>query len=366
MSKWEMVAFADVLSIINGKNQRQVKNPSGKYPIYGSGGVMGYADDYLCDGNTVVIGRKGTINRPLFVTEPFWNVDTAFGLCANNKILHPKFLFYFCENFDFDALNTTVTIPSLTKANLLKIQIPLPPLDVQKQIVAVLDRANSLIEKRKAQISKLDLLVKSQFIEMFGDPVTNPRGWEMTTIGEVCTLKSGTTFSKDKELDNGDFQYIKVSDMNIAGNEVYINTSKLFVSKETAKQLYMQPGTVIFPKRGGAIGTNKKRILLKNTCVDLNIMGVLPGQKVLTPYLYVYFLFIDLGSLYNGSSVPQINNKDIAPLVIAIPAMNLQNKFADFVKEVETQKSLLLQSLVKLELCYNSLMQKCFRGEIIS
>ena len=120
--------FSDVLEIKNGRNQKQVENPNGKYPIYGSGGIMGYADDYICEPYTVIIGRKGTINNPIYVETPFWNVDTAFGLQAKKDILHPKYLYYFCVHFDFEALNTTVTIPSLTKANLLNIHIPLPPL----------------------------------------------------------------------------------------------------------------------------------------------------------------------------------------------------------------------------------------------
>lgn len=113
-----MARFSDVLTIINGKNQSKVENPNGKYPIYGSGGIMGYADDYICESQTVIIGRKGSINKPIFVETPFWNVDTAFGLSAKKDVLLPKYLYYFCEYFDFEKLNTTVTIPSLTKANL--------------------------------------------------------------------------------------------------------------------------------------------------------------------------------------------------------------------------------------------------------
>ncbi|MBR5265786.1 MAG: restriction endonuclease subunit S, partial [Clostridia bacterium] len=100
------VKLSEVVTIINGKNQKKVENPNGKYPIYGSGGIMGYADDYLCEADTVIIGRKGSINKPIFVNTPFWNVDTAFGLCANREKILPKYLFYFCEKFDFEKLNT--------------------------------------------------------------------------------------------------------------------------------------------------------------------------------------------------------------------------------------------------------------------
>ena len=107
-----MAKFSEVLTIVNGRNQKQVVCDDGIYPIYGSGGIMGYANDYICKAETVVIGRKGSINKPIFVETPFWNVDTAFGLCANSEKLNPKYLYYFCEKFDFEKLNTTVTIPS--------------------------------------------------------------------------------------------------------------------------------------------------------------------------------------------------------------------------------------------------------------
>ena len=99
-----MAKFSEVLSIINGRNQKAVENPNGKYPIYGSGGIMGYADDYICKPNTVIIGRKGSINNPIYVETPFWNVDTAFGLESNVDKLFSKYLYYFCLNFDFEKL----------------------------------------------------------------------------------------------------------------------------------------------------------------------------------------------------------------------------------------------------------------------
>ena len=85
--------FEEVLEIKNGKNQKAVENPDGKYPIYGSGGIMGHADDYICEPDTVIIGRKGNINNPIYVDEPFWNVDTAFGLQAKKEVLNPRYLF---------------------------------------------------------------------------------------------------------------------------------------------------------------------------------------------------------------------------------------------------------------------------------
>ena len=171
--------FDDILEIKNGRNQKNVENPNGKYPIYGSGGIMGYADDYICEADTVIIGRKGSINNPIYVEEPFWNVDTAFGLSAKREILMPRYLYYFCQYFDFERLNKAVTIPSLTKSDLLKIELKLPTIETQKKIVDRLIKVEQIIQLKKRELQKLDTLVKSRFVELFGDPIKNPKGWEV-------------------------------------------------------------------------------------------------------------------------------------------------------------------------------------------
>ena len=99
----ETKQWKDVLHIVSGKNQKAVENANGKYPIYGSGGLIGYADKYLCEAGTTIVGRKGTINRPIFVTEPFWNIDTAFGVVPNEG-LDPKYLLLFLRPFQFYAV----------------------------------------------------------------------------------------------------------------------------------------------------------------------------------------------------------------------------------------------------------------------
>ena len=128
--------FDDVLEIKNGRNQKNVENPNGKYPIYGSGGIMGYADDYICEADTVIIGRKGSINNPIYVEEPFWNVDTAFGVIPNSDYLHYQYFYYFCKFYNFMKLNKATTLPSTTKADLLKIKINIPPLELQNQFAS--------------------------------------------------------------------------------------------------------------------------------------------------------------------------------------------------------------------------------------
>ena len=142
-SGWAIKKLGEVCELINGKNQSEVANPSGKYPIYGSGGVMGRADDFRCPAGCTIIGRKGSINNPLYVTEPFWNVDTAYALSPTG--VESKFLYYFCLSFDFSKLDCGTTIPSLTSAIVKDVDIPIPPLAEQKRIVAKIDAAFNVL-----------------------------------------------------------------------------------------------------------------------------------------------------------------------------------------------------------------------------
>ncbi|HHK7227508.1 TPA: restriction endonuclease subunit S, partial [Streptococcus pneumoniae] len=100
--EWKVSKWNEILTIRNGKNQKQVEDADGKFPIYGSGGIMGYAKDWIVKKNSVIIGRKGNINKPILVRENFWNVDTAFGLEPVLEKINSEYLFYFCQLYNFE------------------------------------------------------------------------------------------------------------------------------------------------------------------------------------------------------------------------------------------------------------------------
>jgi type I restriction enzyme S subunit len=148
-----------VLEIISGKDHKDVSDPNGKYPVYGSGGLMGRAIDYLCPENTVVIGRKGTIDKPFIVTEKFWNVDTAFGIVPNQQVLHYIYLFWYCKQIDFRSLNRASTLPSTRRADLLKLWINIPPYEEQERFAVFVQQA----DKSKLELQKsLEELISLQ------------------------------------------------------------------------------------------------------------------------------------------------------------------------------------------------------------
>ena len=139
------------MNIVNGKSQKDIENPNGHFPIYGSGGIIGMADSFSCLAGSTIIGRKGTINNPLFIHTNFWTVDTAFGMKPNDALLD-LFFFYFCKSFDFNSLDKSSTIPSLTKSDIENICLPIPPLEEQQRIVDKIQEYNILFQSIMTQL----------------------------------------------------------------------------------------------------------------------------------------------------------------------------------------------------------------------
>lgn len=333
-----MAKFSEVLTIVNGRNQKQVVCDDGKYPIYGSGGIMGYANDYICKAETVVIGRKGSINKPIFVETPFWNVDTAFGLYANSEKLNPKYLYYFCEKFDFEKLNTTVTIPSLTKSNLLNVEIPLPNLEKQKQIVELLDKVTRLIFLRKQQLAKLDELVKARFVEMFGNKDYPRMKWNDVFNTTTGKLDSNTA------VDNGKYPFFTCSKEPLKIDSYAFDQTALLLAGNNAAGKY---DVKYYQGKFNAYQRTYVLSLKHNW-----------SYKLFQYQLEDKLLYLQTKSL--GGLTKYLTLKILGELDFIVPPLALQNEFAAFVERVDQQKQTVQQSLEKLELMKKALMQEYF------
>lgn len=161
---WEVKRLGDIAQICYGKNQKDVENENGKYKILGTGGVIGKTNEYLWDEPSVLIGRKGTIDKPMYIEEPFWTVDTLFYTKVNEKYI-AKWLFYYLNKIDLKKYNEATGVPSLNVSVLNTIQLSVPPLEEQKRISAILtsvdDEINIIEEnKRKLQQAKKALMQK--------------------------------------------------------------------------------------------------------------------------------------------------------------------------------------------------------------
>lgn len=153
--------WKDCLSITNGKAYGEEYKEVGQYPIYGSGGIMGYGEKKFCPANTTILGRKGNINSPIFVSTDYWIVDTAFCLDVNKELLHPKYFYYWCTLFDFTRYNKQGVLPSLTKSDLLKIEMSIPPYSLQSQFVEIMDQSSRSLSTLRSALASVDSVMKS-------------------------------------------------------------------------------------------------------------------------------------------------------------------------------------------------------------
>lgn len=164
-------------------------------------------------------------------------------------------------------------------------------------------------------------------------PFDIPDNWTWVRLSEIASLKSGGNYKEMTLSDKGDYLYIKVGDMNLLENSVEITTSSNFTN--TYMQQYLiKSNSIIFPKRGGAISTNKKRIVKKEIYIDTNTMAVTPFIKDSFDFFNIWFMSINLWDLNTGTAVPQINNKDIEPLLIPIPSIDEQIEIVKKVKKL--------------------------------
>ena len=323
----------------------------------------------------------GSDNQPVGRVVFFDNETDDVYLCNNftqvlrvkQSVAFPKYvfavLFYLHQNGTTKLLqNKTTGIRNLQVKRYMALDIPLPPLAAQRQIAAVLDRASALIEKRKAQIEKLDLLIKSQFIEMFGDPVTNPKGWKRKSVTEVCAniLGGGTPSKSHPEYFIGTIPCVSPKDMKssvIKDSIDHINDDAV----ENSTTNLVPTNSVLMVIRSGIL---KRYLPVAINAVPVTInqdmKAFIPNNSVTPQYLMYYFKAIELDVLSGVRAVTadNIDFNHFKKRRIIVPSISFQNQFADFVRQVEIQKSLLKHSLAKLELNYKSLMQKCFRGEL--
>jgi type I restriction enzyme, S subunit len=184
-------------------------------------------------------------------------------------------------------------------------------------------------------------------------------------LGDVATFAAGTTLQAGEPFRDqpGGFLLLKVSDMNLDGNETHLRTSRIWSSQPGSKAATCPPGTVVFPKRGGAISTNKKRLTLRPSILDPNLMGVIPDESQLTcHYLFHWLQSLNLTSLASGSAVPQINIRDLIRLTINLPPVPEQKRIAAILDKADDLRRKRREAIAKLDKLLQSVFLEVFAG----
>ena len=363
--------FEDVIRDASSGNTKVQKGDylsSGKFPIIDQG--QDFIGGFTEDADNLVTGEGpwivfGDHTRALkFVESPFcMGADGVKVLrLKDRKLADLKYVYHFL---------VSANIPSAGYSRhykfLKRLQIPLPPLDEQKRIAAILDKADQLRQKRRQAIALLDSLTQSIFLEMFGDPVSNPKGWPTNELIEVADFYSGNSLPPAVEFigqENG-YLLLKVSDLNRPENMEQVNVAALFSDKQGSRAGTAPIGAVVFPKRGGAIATNKKRKLGRPAILDPNLMGVAPVRQHLTSdFLFGWFRFLNLASISSGSSVPQLNKQDLAPLQMHVPPLQLQQEYGMRIAGSAVLSGDSTKTVAMTESLFASLQHRAFTGQL--
>ncbi|MFZ1320004.1 MAG: restriction endonuclease subunit S [Ignavibacteria bacterium] len=275
------------------------------------------------------------------------------------------FLYYYLKTIDFKNITKKTTgLDALTFEDLGKIQIPLPPLPEQKRIADLLDRAESIRQKRKESIALLDEFLKSVFIDMFGDPVRNEKGWEVKKFSQVGTLERGRSKHRPRNaphLLGGKYPLIQTGE--IANSGGFIRSYTHTYSDLGLKQSKLWPKDTLCITIAANIG--KTAILTFEACFPDSVVGFKPNKEMIkTEYVQYWISFIQ-NSLED--SAPQVAQKNInleilRKLNIPVPPLNLQIQFSKIIKQVEQTKSKMEESLREMDNQFGALLQSAFKG----
>lgn len=256
---------------------------------------------------------------------------------------------------------------NLGKSDLLSIEIPLPPLAEQQKIAAILDAADSLRQKDQQLVERYTALSQSLFLEMFGDPVTNPMGWEKLQLNNLVSKLGDGLHGTPEYSDDGEYFFINGNNLNHGTLEIYQETKKVSES-EFNKHKKELNNTTMLVSINGSIGKvafyNGEKIILGKSACYFNIKESLINRLYLF-YLIEssYFIKYAMGSA-TGSTIKNVSLKTMREFPVPMPPISMQNKFAEHIQLIEAQKQKAQSSLEKSEALFNSLLHRAFTGEL--
>ena len=352
-SSWGWCKLHDIIQITNGRSQKDVENVNGKYPIYGSGGIIGKAVEYLCEAGSTIIGRKGTINNPLFVEERFWNIDTAFGMKPMYAI-SDLYFFYFCQYFDFSKLDKSTAVPSLTQSAIGEVFIPIPPINEQKHITDGISYWFGFIDTLESNLNNLQLTIKqtkSKILDLAihgqlvpQDPTDEPasellkrinpkaeitcdnghyqklpEGWVITPMQTLCVLVDGEKQNGIERI-NLDVKYLRgerEAKVLTSGKYTAANTLLILVDGENSGEVFRAPVD-------GYQGSTFKQLSIHEEMYTDYILQVINLHRK------------TLRENKVGSAIPHLNKKLFKAINVPIPPYEEQKRIVNAINKTFT------------------------------
>ncbi|MCQ2703639.1 restriction endonuclease subunit S [Helicobacter pylori] len=318
-SNWQKVRLGDILTLKHGRDYKNFK--LGNIPVYGSGGYMLSINNFLHNGESVCIGRKGTIDKPIYLNGKFWVVDTLFYSYSFKKSI-PKFIFYAFSIIKWSNYNEATGVPSLTKMTISNIEILLPPLNEQIAIANILSDVDRYLYSLDALILKKESVKKALRIKMLNQILAS-NGVEFKKIGEICLIKRGRVIAKKILQKNGKYPVYSSQTLN-NGILGFIDTYDFDGEFLTWTTDGAYAGSVFY--RNG-------RFSITNVCGLLQVIQ----DNILHKYLY-YILQITAPLHVNpGMGNPKLMSVAMQSIQIPLPPLNEQSAIANILSALDSE-----------------------------
>jgi type I restriction enzyme S subunit len=310
-------------------------------------------------GNTGIIKKKASANQQIT------------GIVVNSDIILPEFFLYWVkankEQIQ-DEANQAV-VPIINNKGLKRIKVTFPSdLPTQNKIVALLDKASALVQKRDKSITQLDELLRAQFLEMFGDPVLNPKSWKKKEISSYCNIITGNTppRSKKEYYNEKYIEWLKTD--NIKSDKINPTIAKEYLSESGAKKsrIIGVNGLLVACIAGSLSSIGRVSICDREVAFNQQINGIRIKEKYNSYFLYSLITYSkEYIQGFATKGMKRLITKGVFEKIpFIVPPIKLQNEFEPFFKNIQAQKETLIQSKKELENLYNSLLQRAFSGQL--
>lgn len=321
-----------------------------------------YKEEYIVSKDDLLIGMDGEFNIAKWGETPALLNQRVCRLFPTSEV-DKNYLFYFMPSAlkRIEEKTPFVTVKHLSAKELNKVKVPLPPLDEQRRIAAVLDKVSDLIAKRREQLDKLNELVKARFVEMFGDFKINTKNWPVASFDEIAIIDGNMTTDYEKYAN---YPHIGIDSIE---KETGALTGYRTVAEDgviSGKYLFT-PKHIIYSK----IRPNLNKVALPNFngLCSADAYPILPIEGKCNRIFLAYDMrsqfFLDyILQFCNRTNLPKVNRKEVSGFKTPLPPIELQNKFATFVEQTDKSKLTIQQSLDKLEVLKKALMQQYFGG----
>ncbi|MFI5408055.1 restriction endonuclease subunit S [Kaistia sp. UC242_56] len=360
--------FGDICEFKYGKSLAADNRIPGDVVVYGSNGPVGSHNAALSDGPTIVIGRKGSVGEVHYCQGANWAIDTTYYIDATSTDCDLKWLSYALSSSRIRELNKAAAVPGLNRNDAYRENVLVPPLDEQKRIAAILDKADQLRQKRRQAIGLLDSLTQWIFLEMFGDPVTNPKGWAVKELASLERfLTSGSRGWAQYYADRGR-PFIRIQNLK---NGKLSRDDLVFVDapdNAEARRTAVQSGDVLI-----SITADLGRVAVVPYDLDgganINQHIALFRPKGINSTFLASYLASEGGKRQFNASNRQgvkagLNFNDIRSLKVPVPPLDMQTKFEEALVSLEARQYQYSIAENNVEDLFASLQHRAFSGQL--